>query len=251
MKRKDDVSFDAVTHSYFNTDTGVEYTPVTSWIAKHKREFVADESKTRATQRKLGLTHEEVLSMWEDKKNKAGQRGSYIHNTIEDYLVSGRVDMGYNPLNKDIPFTYLKMLRRKRAKLWIEDMLWYKQRGIAGQSDLVLEYKRHVEITDWKTNEKETEALSKVMWYTENFKELFVDLPQTSLNEYVIQLVLYGIMASYYYGKPCRKHTVVHIFNGYREIHLDKLKMEYYNGRGQKIKTTVVAYVKKKLKPLF
>ncbi|MGL4781285.1 MAG: hypothetical protein ACRCXN_10690, partial [Bacteroidales bacterium] len=91
-----------------------------------------------------------------------------------------------------------------------------------GQSDLVLEYKNHIEIEDWKTNEKDSlhKAYSKMT-------EIFKDLDQSSYNIYAIQLVLYGMMAEKIYGKPCKKHTINHIYNGFNQYVIDKKLVKY------------------------
>jgi hypothetical protein len=230
MKKKNHIEFDPDRHKYKNTNTNEYYSGVTTWISSIKHPF---DGSTVATQKRLGITHEEVLALWAKKNKLSTDRGTWIHNRCEDYLLADgyqarlkiKLENKKNEWYKDIPFKYLDKLIKKKCKLHIEDILYHDGWKISGQSDLVLEYKNHIEIEDWKTNEKE--ELNKVMWYTKKFKTAFTELDETSYNEYAIQLVVYGIMAEIYYGKPCKKFTINHLYNGFRQYVIEKELVEY------------------------
>ena len=228
MKKKNHIEFEPIAHKYRNTETDANYTGVTTWIGNHKHAF---DGSTVATQKRLGLTHEQVLELWAENNRQSTIRGTWIHNSIEDYLFHKILPDTNNQYYTDFPLDYLNTLLKKRCKLIIEDILYCDRRGLAGQSDLVLEYKSHIEIEDWKTNKKDTEKFMKVEWYTKKFKALFTDLYETSYNEYAIQLVLYGMMAEEYYGKPCKKFTINHLYNGFTQIEIDKKTVKYIRSK--------------------
>jgi hypothetical protein len=244
MKQKGQIVFDADKHTYTDIEDNTKYTSATSWIKECSTPFVATKENTAKTMRELNMTFDEVVAHWAKKGTDSTDRGSWIHGKIEDYLLAStyqdklkvKIATKNHPLYKEIPFAYLDKLLKKKCKLWVEDILYLKKHKIAGQSDLVLEYKNHIEIEDWKTNTKTWEALSEPQWYTKKFVKLFTNLYQTEYNKYAIQLVLYGMMAEVEYNKPCKKHTINHINNTLTSHVIDN---------------ETVQYIREKLKPYF
>lgn len=217
IKTKGDIEFNEEKHSYNNTKKDTYYKSATTWIKQFSEEFIADESKTKSTQEKLGISHEEVLKLWEDKRNEASIRGTNIHKFIEDLIEykdhSVSTSDIINSEEKENIISYLdgvSLLKNRRCKWITEDILHNDVLNVAGQSDLVQVYKKHIVIRDWKTNQKTIEEL-KSSFNNKKMKFPFNYLLDSTFNKYILQLSLYSIFAEEEYGLPVRDIYIVHI----------------------------------------
>lgn len=227
------VRFLEETHEYF-TENNVKLTPVTTVIESLGDKFVATIYNTRKTREKFKMTHEEVLRYWDTLKQKSIIRGTNIHKYIEKKLRYQTVIVGSNVAvkerkNIDSFLRKKKLFGKTRKKFHVEQLLYDEKALIAGQSDLVIEYRRYIEILDWKTNDKTIEELQKS--YRKFYGE-FSFLPQSKFNGYVIQLCLYALLAEKVFGKPCKKISIVHINQDVVEYVIDTTLM-------QRVKTTL------------
>lgn len=224
MKNKKHIEFNPQAHSYINTNSNQRYTSVTTKIGKHTPKFVPTESKTKYTQNRLGITHQQVLDLWELKNKRSQIRGNIIHEAIEDYLNG----LSYNDtlftaytklqthqlpssvLSKKEIKTYLSYIVSKNIKkknYITEDLLYSDDHKLAGQSDLVMFRRGKVWIVDWKTNQKELtfEGYKKEMMLPPFEKE-----PAGKLNVYRMQLNIYAYLAEQEYNTPIGGLMVIH-----------------------------------------
>lgn len=228
-KTKGDIEFNEEEHSYTNINTEAKYTSATTWLKQFTEEFIPDESKTKSTQKKLNISHQEVLDLWEDKKNEAGKRGSLIHLYIEDllkgkdYFKEDFININKVEKNNILEYLYkISLLKHKKCKLKVEDILHNEEIKVAGQSDLVQIYKKHIVIRDWKTNQKSITEL-KSAFNNKKMKFPFNYLLDSTFNKYILQLCLYAIFAEEEYELPVKNIYIVHINNEVTEYKIPKV----------------------------
>lgn len=82
LKTKDHINFYEDTHQYINTETGVIYKSGTSVVSKYYEKFIANKYNTLKTEKKLGITHEEVIELWNNKAKISTDRGTAIHLSL-------------------------------------------------------------------------------------------------------------------------------------------------------------------------
>lgn len=239
LKTKDHINFYEDTHQYINTETGVIYKSGTSVVSKYYEKFIANKYNTLKTEKKLGITHEEVIELWNNKAKISTDRGTAIHLFIERMLLgeinNETLNLFDEETNNIIKFLKdYKLLSKKKKKypiLHTEDILYDDINEFAGQSDLVLEYKDYLEIMDWKTNEKTIEELT-TSYKGKKMLHEFNWLEDTTFNHYVLQLSLYSVFAEKMYNKPVKSITIVHInkeVNAYKvpDFIFDKVKLTF------------------------
>ncbi|MGL4781475.1 MAG: hypothetical protein ACRCXN_11675, partial [Bacteroidales bacterium] len=165
MKQKAHIQFNPDNHTYRNVITDEIYMSVSKFIENYKKPFDETGSILIASARKAKIAPSELKAQWDEKNRRSKIRGSSIHKFIEDFILcKNKEERDFqietiwqnDTFFQEIPFQYLWNLTSKRCKLHIEDLLYLDSKKLAGQSDLVLEYKNHIEIEDWKTNEKDS-----------------------------------------------------------------------------------------------
>jgi|SRR6187402_638951 len=178
------LDFNSEQHSYNYRDRTLS--SVSSIIKKFSEPFDADKIAFFVA-RKRGISKEEVLQEWEDKKNNACNRGNQAHSFGETYSKGDTATNGFEQAiinfwdsipDHVIPFLFeLKMF----SELF----------GIAGTCDILLYNTKTGKfiIVDYKTNED----------LFKNYKgkkmlEPFKDLIDSPYNKYQIQLSLYQLL---------------------------------------------------------
>jgi hypothetical protein len=220
MKQKDHIVFNSDKHEYMSITNNTDYKSVSKFISMYNTPFDVTGAITMQCAKRDGVSVDVLKAKWKAKADRSLYRGNEIHLINETYLglhtykerLKYKKSVESNEFFADIPFDYLEQIKRRKCILHIEDLLYLDNKQLAGQSDLVLEYKNHIEIEDWKTNEKDDFFKSYG-----NMLEIFKEFPQCSYYTYAIQLVLYGMMAEKLYGKPCKKYTINHIYNGFKQ----------------------------------
>lgn len=94
-KRKGKVEYDDATHSYYQKEEGRPdryLISVTTFLKKFEESFVATDENTKETARKFGLNKEEVRLYWDNIKEVAANRGTFLHNSIEDFITGYLLD---------------------------------------------------------------------------------------------------------------------------------------------------------------
>ena len=170
----------------------------TGWIHHNFVEPFDEQYWSKKKAKQLDMTQQEVLDMWEDKRNKASILGNTVHNWIEDYI------NGKNPSLPSSPSGAWAMLHQ-----WIE--WWMGVRDT--RKNLIQEVRLHglplflnsgtaddpywckirngVVVNDWKTNEKFT---TDEDYAFNRLKYPFHGFDDNKLNIYSIQISLYRLM---------------------------------------------------------
>lgn len=254
---QDEVKIDWETHTYTDKQ-GEVYQSVTRFIglfhekfdkhkiapltAKKRKRIAKEESLRRGVSLNTvlqgypefnrGITKEEVIREWHENMVQAQQKGTLVHDTIEQYLRYGFCD------NKEYEY-YAQWVARYIAhygKAYPESTFYLKKALLAGTSDLPLtrtSSKRSIlDIKDFKTNEIKFDS-TRIDSYTGQIvhdnRYMFdpiSHLEDCNYNHYALQLSTYMYMAETELGfKP---GSIELILTPWREIkEPETIKMPY------------------------
>jgi ATP-dependent exoDNAse (exonuclease V) beta subunit len=207
------IEFDAESHTY--SMDGVQLTNVSRVVGRLKPEFDSQAVAARVARRD-GMSVEEVLAAWEDKKVVSQQRGTLVHDYIERSLRG-------EPEHTD-PFL---RSNRRLPEMDAFDEWWSDQAGrldiigtelmiadaalgIAGTLDTLVHSRAtgELHILDWKTNSRFS---TTNRW--QNLLPPFDDLPDCELATYSLQTSLYRLILerSVLRGRELGDSYIVHL----------------------------------------
>jgi hypothetical protein len=86
--RNADILFDPVAHTYYYQYTEV-FDGVTGWVGKYKQPFNRD-GISFAIARRDGISQQEVLANWEEKRDSSAEYGNFAHDAIERWIKGER-----------------------------------------------------------------------------------------------------------------------------------------------------------------
>lgn len=183
--------FDEPSHTYTYGDA--IFTSVTTFLSRFHKPF-DKEVMSKLTAEKRGVPQEEILKEWQDKNDYSNVLGSAVHLWIENY---------YNEVTQELP-TNLDIIDRinkfnvifanhlsKLEYIKAEQMIYSKDKLIAGMIDTLFLYKGQVFIIDWKTNLRWTDDSNCT------YKKLlypFSKYWENQHNEYSIQQSMYAMI---------------------------------------------------------
>lgn len=141
-------------HQYFDAE-GRKYVSVSYLLRKVTPEFET-EKWAAIKAKKLGMTTEAVIAMWELKAEMSRERGTRIHRWIETLLKEGddtNIPQNFANAFHDFCADNYEIVIRKQS---IEQPIGSEYYLAAGTPDLVLTSPANnsVTIIDWKTNEE-------------------------------------------------------------------------------------------------
>lgn len=174
----------------------------TSSISEYVEPF--DDSIAKHVAFSRGISEEEVLEEWKNKKDKAASEGTQVHLWAETYCMfkAGDIDVDFKQFNKDFcaNATSKAVIRKaQQAKIFIDSIpdhyqfiqaeLKLNNDKIGGTIDLLLynELTGCLDLCDYKTNAD--------LYKNYNGKKLlgkFDDLLDMPVNKYAIQLSIYA-----------------------------------------------------------
>lgn len=184
------IEFEEKSHTY--QVGGIPLTSVSNTIKQYEPYFDA-EAASKFKAKKLGMSPEAVLEMWEDKKNKACDKGHKVHTFGEKYAFDRTTphttDEEILPYEKAI-VKFWQDLPEHIVPAMVELQMFDLPYGIAGTSDIILydKEKKSFIIADYKTNEN----LFKN--YNKRLKGPFSDMISMPYNKYQLQLSYYQIL---------------------------------------------------------
>ena len=193
------IVFDEKSHIYTNTETNNRYISVTTLLGKYKKPFDSDTHSKRVAERE-GVTQEFVLESWKATTKVATDRGTKIHNMMEQFVKFGETVESYNYLFK----SYNKVVENtigEYKNIHSEKLLSLDEYEVAGMSDLIYERKDDFIVADFKTNKKYR--------FNTDFNDYMLSpvehLSYCEFNSYALQLSLYAYMFEKETGKRCSK----------------------------------------------
>jgi len=197
------VRFEQERHKYFHTVTGEEYKSVTTILGLYEPHFDS-ENIAKAVARKEGRTKEDVLAEWKHINHVANDKGTYIHNLIENYLRSNRLYIPKTPKERLVlqGFQRTENLIEYGEEYYPEMILWNEEFKVAGMSDLIVKIDdEYFDCIDWKTNRK----FNFYSPYKNHLIEPLSHLQDCQYTIYSLQLSIYAYLYEKISGLKCRR----------------------------------------------
>lgn len=181
------LKFDEKSHSYTVEDK--KLTSVSHFIHKYKNKFDA-QAIAPFSAKKLGLSTEEVLQMWEDNKNKACELGTKVHLFGENYVLNnftGDPTDGY----EQAIVNFWKILPEHIIPVTLELQMYNLDFRIAGTADIICynTKTKKLQLLDYKTNADLFKNYNEQKLYPPFDRYL-----DNGLNGYKLQLSMYQIL---------------------------------------------------------
>ena len=218
--KKVKIFFTEKDHSYIDSNNK-RYISVTTLISKafpiFESEIIAEKCAKRD-----GLTTEEVLNKWEEKRVAAANNGTRLHENCENYIL-GNLNKMLDPkdINEKIRFdAALRIIKNIKEKykpksLEPEKLVFSPDFGIAGSIDLLVKISelKYI-IFDWKVLSKD---LSKVGYNNKTGCILpTLDIQDSNYWHYALQLQIYEniLKAENYINQKAEVIRCLLVWNG-------------------------------------
>jgi hypothetical protein len=178
----------------YSDKSGNIYKSVSSILSLIKPKFdVETKSMEYASKRKMNI--DDVLKLWEDKKNTGLNYGTDVHENIENYFINEKIEnIRYKEVVEDIH-------DKVYDKNGINELICFDlNKKICGTSDYVVFKENDFYISDFKTNKKFN--------FENQFEDKFLlepvsHLPNSEYFIYALQLSFYAKMIENLSGLKC------------------------------------------------
>lgn len=228
-----EVSFDHKSHTYrINDNEG--FISVTTLIKKFEPEFDVEDATKKALRKpeNKGKTKDQLQTEWKAKGESSSNKGSSIHNYIENTLknIPVEVDPRFQ-IEKDYFNNFQEDFLKNKNVVYSEKILYLKTFKIVGTIDCLV-YCPEEDILyfiDWKTNEK----ISYENRYR-NFKPPLQKYQHCSKEIYTLQLSMYryiieNTILNNYPSLPNMKNILVHLSKENRNYQIHELPYYKYS----------------------
>lgn len=138
------------------------------------------------------LTKQEILDMWEYKRNNSCEEGTKVHKSVEDFILTGKKYDGQAFLNAH---NYIQeQLKNGFILCEPEKILYLKEKDLAGQCDCVLYHKEkdYFKLVDWKN----CEQIKKKGFKGKKALKPIENLEDCNFVKYSLQLNIYKYIAN-------------------------------------------------------
>lgn len=199
-------------HVYIHRDTGIKYTSVTKVLSSIEPHFESEsiaeaivrQSDSAKQERYIGMNKDEILDYWQMLNDTANEYGTFVHETIEEYLLNQKWFFPDNDLQKKIIAGYESLKIDEGITMWPERIMFSSEYELAGTGDLIIDIDdEFFDVGDYKTN-AEFNYFNKF-----GFKTLlspFEHLQDCQYSIYTLQLSTYALMYQMEYPhKKCRQ----------------------------------------------
>ena len=180
-------------HTYFDADKN-QYKSVSSILSLIKPKFNL-EQKALDYASKRNMDVDDVLKLWEEKKNAGLNYGTTIHENIEAYFKEKKtIDERYSDVVREV----YKLVYQSKG--YNELICFDKHKKICGTADYVVFDENVFTISDFKTNLKFN--------FVNAFEDKFLlnpvsHLPNSEYFIYALQLSFYAYMIEKLTGSKC------------------------------------------------
>jgi hypothetical protein len=231
------VVLDHENHIYTNTETGDQYTSVTTFIGLFKKPFDSDFWSKHVAKRE-GVSQQTILDKWKDVTKIACDRGTKIHCIMEDWIKYKKVPKEHSELAES--FTKkTSFVINNDSVVNSEILLYNHDLKLAGTADMIVENKNFFFVLDFKTNKK----FNYHSKYNEYYYPPIDHLSHCEHNTYAIQMSIYAYMHELLTGKKCAGLKILYLneFGGKRfwqEIPCNYMKdtvLSMFNYRKEKL----------------
>lgn len=210
------IHFDEPSHKYTIGDQ--EFISATTFIKSFSEGFDKDGSILKRCAAKENIPEAELKARWAKKGEDAGVYGTFFHQCVEHFLNTGKIRKNehYQTLSK------FKDEVKFRGKVYSEVVLFDKDLGISGTSDLVqIIDNKIVQVHDIKTNEKPPTDYS----FGRRMMRPVSHLNDSKLSHYFLQISLYLYLLSSKYGYSIGPNNYIFWLNRKKE-QLERIKVE-------------------------
>ena len=240
-KHKNDfrICFDEAEHKYFVDGKKVKFS-VTELIDKFFPKFDSNYWAKRKAIEKLNQDHvsfdseilqttiEQILADWEQKRIDAAEKGTNLHQKIEDFYNSKFHD------EYPLEFEYFKKFHNKYKRLKPYRTEWRvfdETLSLAGTIDMLYEKENgELFIFDWKRTSKLVDKDGQVVLKNFNFGfEGLSHVADNSFNRYALQQNVYKFILENYYDKEISSMNLLVLhpnYTNYVHVKLPEMKKE-------------------------
>lgn len=216
-----DIQFNDANHTYLHS--GRRMNNVTDLVDKLQKPFDSLYWAARKAP-ELGITPEQVLAKWDEKRIKSQETGIAVHRYIQTVLTgqAASTDDPFLALNKRYyPHQYhfdqlWKELQPQNDVIRVEWVIGDPGLNLAGTADCLL-FNQETEsyhLFDWKTNEKfSLDNRSQKLLHP------FADLDDCKFNVYSLQTSLYRLIIEQAAGVTLGDSYLVHLTGGGYQIY--------------------------------
>lgn len=207
------VYLEPIEHVYFHRETGKRYGSVTQMLSKIEHEFETEVVADRISKQRdndpnknpdyIGMTVEEILDYWKMLNDTANEYGTFVHETVETYLLKQHFWFPEDELQKKVIKAYEALKVDEGICMYPERIMFSEKYSLAGTADLKIDIDREwFDIGDWKTN-KRFEFFNP--FGSQTLKPPFHHLQQCHYSIYSLQLSVYAKMCEEETGMKCRQ----------------------------------------------
>lgn len=233
--RDENISFEEGPHIYTVCGERGTYKSVTTWNHSHFAHFDSSGTidnilKSRKMQdptyKYYGLTKEEILAMWDSKRDSSAAAGTQMHFDIESYY------NGADVTNDSVEFQYFRQFVNDFPELKpyrTEWMIYYEEMKISGSVDMIFENPDGtLQIYDWKRCQ---EIQNENGFGKYAITSCISHLPDTNFWHYALQLNVYKTILEKKYGKKVTGLYLVclhpdNVYKNYERIEVPFLEKE-------------------------
>lgn len=215
------LGFDEKSHTYAKDETGnSEYISVTTLI---ERFFPFD--LKRYIERKAeeeNRTEEDVLEEYLLLRDEAAEKGTFLHNQIENYLKKTEFDSDSKEFALFLEFYNKEIKARNLVFFDAEKMILSDRYNVAGTIDCLFkkENKDEYVMLDWKRSKKLIiDGRPRIFGYGYALSELNI-LDNSSYNRYCLQQNIYKHIAETEYGMKISSMKLVVLHENYTDYHV-------------------------------
>ncbi len=217
------IAFDEESHKYLHPkdETGnAEYISVTTLI---ERFFPFD--LKRYIERKAeeeNRTEEDVLDEYLLIRDEAAEKGTFLHNQIENYLKQTEFDSDSKEFSLFLDFFNKEIKQRNLLFYDAEKMIFSNKYNVAGTIDCLFkkENKDEYVMLDWKRSKKLIiDGRPRIFGYGYALSELS-SLDNSSFNRYCLQQNIYKHIAETDYGMKISSMKLVVLHENYSDYHI-------------------------------
>lgn len=206
------VYLEPIEHVYIHRETGKRYGSVTQMLGSIEHEFETELVAERISMQRdddpkknpdyHGMTVEQILDYWQYLNDSANEYGTYVHETVETYLLKQKWWYPTDELQKAVIKAYNELEVDEGKCVYPERIMFSEKYSLAGTADLKIDIDDEwFDIGDWKTN-KRFEFYSP---FGQTLKKPFDHLQQCHHSTYSLQLSVYAKMCEEETGMKCRQ----------------------------------------------
>lgn len=215
------LGFDEKSHVYAKDETGnSEYISVTTLI---ERFFPFD--LKRYIERKAeeeNRTEEDVLDEYLLMRDEAAEKGTFLHNQIENFLKKIEFDSDSKEFELFLEFYNKEIKERNLVFFDAEKMIFSDKYNVAGTIDCLFKKESNDEyvMLDWKRSKKLIiDGRPRIFGYGYALSELNT-LDNSSFNRYCLQQNIYKLIAETEYGMKISSMKLVVLHENYSDYHI-------------------------------